>query len=162
MPLVRLHPGVIFPVERLEVAGMVFREVSVIEVREVLRAWLAGKSERAVAAQAGVDRKTSRRYVTAAVAAGLSREGGEDQLTDELIGQVVSVVRPVRPDGHGAGWAELEARQEEITAWVKAGVPVVKIGILLARFSWPICHPPAAWDQVEGFSAMSMGPPGRQ
>ena len=24
------------------------------------------------------------------------------------------------------------------------------------------CHPPAVWDQVEGFSAMSMGPPGRQ
>jgi transposase len=112
---------------------MVFREVSVIEIREVLRAWLAGKSERAVAAQAGVDRKTSRRYVTAAVAAGLSRGGGEDQLTDELIGQVVSVVRPVRPDGHGQGWAELEARQEEITAWVKGGVAVVKIGILLAR-----------------------------
>ena len=42
---------------------MVFREVSVIEIREVLRAWLAGKSQRAVAAQAGVDRKTSRRYV---------------------------------------------------------------------------------------------------
>src|SRR4249919_434000 len=112
---------------------MVFREVSVIEIREVLRAWLAGKSERAVAAQAGVDRKTSRRYVAAAVAAGLSRDGGEEQLTDELIGQVVSVVRPARPDGHGQGWAELEARQEEITAWVKADVPVVKIGILLAR-----------------------------
>jgi hypothetical protein len=112
---------------------MVFREVSVIEVREALRAWLAGKSERAVAAQAGVDRKTSKRYVTAAVAAGLSRGGGEEQLTDELIGQVVSVVRPVRPDGHGQGWAELEARQQQITAWVQAGVPVVKIGILLAR-----------------------------
>jgi transposase len=112
---------------------MVFREVSVIEIREVLRAWLAGKSERAVAAQAGVDRKTSRRYVRAAVAAGLSRDGGEDQLTDELIGQVVSVVRPVRPDGHGEGWAELEGRQEEIAAWVEGGVPVVKIGILLAR-----------------------------
>ena len=112
---------------------MVFREVSVIEIREVLRAWLAGKSERAVAAQAGVDRKTSRRYVTAAVAAGLSRDGGEEQLTDELIGQVVSVVRPVRPDGHGQGWAELEARQEEIAAWVKGGVPVVKIGVLLGR-----------------------------
>ena len=112
---------------------MVFREVSVIEVREALRAWLAGKSERAVAAQAGVDRKTSRRYVRAAVAAGLSREGGEEQLTDELIGQVVSVVRPVRPDGHGAGWAELEARQQQIAKWVGGGVPVVKIGILLAR-----------------------------
>jgi hypothetical protein len=35
----------------------------------VLRAWLAGKSERAVAARAGVDHKTSRRFVVAAVAA---------------------------------------------------------------------------------------------
>ena len=112
---------------------MVYREVSVIEVREALRAWLAGKSERAVAAQAGVDRKTGKRYVTAAVAAGLSREAGEEQLTDELIGQVVSVVRPVRPDGHGQGWAELEARRDQITAWAAAGVPVVKIGVLLAR-----------------------------
>jgi transposase len=112
---------------------MVFREVSVIEVREVLRAWLAGKSERAVAEQAGVDRKTGKRYVEAARAAGLSREGGEGQLTDELIGQVVSVVRPVRPDGHGLGWAELEARGEQIRQWADGGVPVVKIGILLGR-----------------------------
>ena len=112
---------------------MVYREVSVIEIREALRAWLAGKSERAVAVQAGVDRKTSKRYVMAAVAAGLSRDGGEGQLTDELIGQVVSVVRPVRPDGHGQGWAELEARREQIAKWVTGGVPVVKIGILLAR-----------------------------
>ena len=54
---------------------MVFREVSVIEIREALRAWLAGKSERAVAAQAGVDRKTSRRYVRAAVAAACPGRG---------------------------------------------------------------------------------------
>jgi hypothetical protein len=39
-----------------------------------------------VAAQADVDRKTGRRYVTAAVAAGLSRVDWEEQLTDELIG----------------------------------------------------------------------------
>ncbi len=112
---------------------MVFWEVSMIEIREALRAWLAGKSERAVAAQAGVNRKTSKRYVMAAVAAGLFREGGEKQLTDELIGQVVSVVRPVRPDGHGLGWAELEARREQIAKWADGGVPVVRIGILLAR-----------------------------
>jgi len=86
-----------------------------------------------VAAQAGVDRKTGKRYVTAAVEAGLSREGGEEQLTDELMGQVVSVVRPVRPDGHGQGWAELEARRDQIAGWVEGGVPVVKIGVLLAR-----------------------------
>jgi hypothetical protein len=39
---VRLHPDVIVLVDRLEVAGMAFREVPVIEVREMLRDWLAG------------------------------------------------------------------------------------------------------------------------
>jgi hypothetical protein len=38
-----------------------FREVDVIEVREVLRAWLAGQGLRTVAQRAGVDRKTARR-----------------------------------------------------------------------------------------------------
>jgi hypothetical protein len=40
---------------------MAFREVAVTEIREVLRAWLAGTGLRKVAAQAGVDRKTARR-----------------------------------------------------------------------------------------------------
>ncbi len=42
---------------------MVFREVDVVEVREVLRGWLDGVGLRTVAARAGVDRKTARRYV---------------------------------------------------------------------------------------------------
>jgi hypothetical protein len=37
---------------------MAYREVSVIEVREVLRGWLGGAGLRTVAAQAGVDRKS--------------------------------------------------------------------------------------------------------
>src|SRR5260370_41692156 len=110
---------------------MVYREVSVIEIREALRAWLAGKSERAVAAQAGVDRKTSKRYVMSAVAAGLSRDGGEGQLTDEVIGQGVSVGRPARPAGHGQGWAEVEARRQRVAKWGGGGGPVVLIGVLL-------------------------------
>ena len=100
---------------------MVFREV-VIEIREVLRAWLAGEERtRAVAAQAGVDRKTSRRYVTAAVAAGLSRDGGEDQLTDELIGQVVSVVRPVRPTGTARAGRSWRAARRKSPCGSRAG-----------------------------------------
>src|SRR5689334_24577889 len=93
---------------------MVFREVSVIEVREVLRGWLAGAGLRTVAAQAGVDRKTARRYVLAAEAAGVVREGGWGQITDEVIGAVVTAVRPVRPSGHGSAWQLLQAEQEQI------------------------------------------------
>ena len=112
---------------------MVFREVSVIEVREVLRAWLAGKGLRKVAGQAGVDRKTARDYVNAALAAGLVRDGGEEQLTDELVGQVVAAVRPARPQGHGAAWEALEGQHAQIVEWVGKDLTVVKIGDLLAR-----------------------------
>jgi len=105
----------------------------VTEIREVLRAWLAGAGLRTVAARAGVDRKTARRYVAAAVEAGLARDGGTGQLSDELVGQVAQVVRPVRPGGHGQAWDLLEARRAEVEAQVKAGLSVVKIGVLLER-----------------------------
>ena len=103
------------------------------EIREVLRAWLSGAGLRRVAEQAGVDRKTARRYVEAAVEAGLARDGGAGQLTDELVGQVAQVVRPARPGGHGLAWEQLEACQAQIGQWVKEGLSVVKIGVLLER-----------------------------
>jgi len=83
---------------------MAFREVLVTQVREVLRAWLAGAGKRPAARRAGVDVKTAARYIAAARAAGLARDGDESQLTDELLGQVVAAVRPARPAGHGASW----------------------------------------------------------
>ncbi len=117
---------------------MGFREVSVVEVREVLRGWLEGAGLRKVAERAGVDRKTARRYVAAAEAEGLAREAGLEALTDELIGAVVAAVRPARPNGHGASWDLLLAREEQITAWVAGGsgqppLSIVKIAELLAR-----------------------------
>ncbi len=117
---------------------MGFREVSVVEVREVLRGWLEGVGLRKVAERAGVDRKTARRYVVAAETAGLRRDDGVEALSDELIGSVVAVVRPARPDGHGAAWELLLGREAQITAWVAGGsgqppLSVVKIEELLAR-----------------------------
>src|ERR1035437_6743582 len=47
-----------------------YREVSVVEVQEVLRAWLSGAGARPAAERAGVNVKTARRYIEAAVAAG--------------------------------------------------------------------------------------------
>jgi len=112
---------------------MAYREVSVIEVREVLRAWLAGGGLRKVAEQAGVDRKTARRYVEAAEQVGVARDGGVGQLCDAVIGQVVERVRPARPDGHGSAWQALQGRQEQIAEWLDKDLTVVKVGDLLAR-----------------------------
>lgn len=92
-----------------------------VEVREVLRVWLEGLGLRRVAERAGVDRKTARRYVAAAEAAGLPRDGRAEAVTDELVGAVVEAVRPVRLNGHGASWELLVAREEQIRAWVSGG-----------------------------------------
>lgn len=111
-----------------------FREVRVYEIREVLRLWLRGNGLRAVERLAGMDRKTVRRYVDAAVAAGLVRDGGEDQLDDVLIAVVCEAVRPHRPAGRGGAWEVLVANRDQLKAWlVDDGLTVVKAVELLAR-----------------------------
>ena len=129
------HPAVIFrfisDLERRQ--GMAFREVLVTQVKEVLRAWLAGAGKRPAGRRAGVDVKTASRYIKAAQAAGLARDGDESQLTDELLGQVVAAVRPARPAGHGASWEVLEPVKADVAGWVKDGLTLVKIGELLER-----------------------------
>jgi len=88
---------------------MAFREVTVVQIREALRRWLRGEGDRPIARAIGVDRKTAGRSIAAAIELGLDRSGGEGQLTDELIGRLVEVVRPVRTDGHGGAWRALLA-----------------------------------------------------
>jgi transposase len=112
---------------------MAFREVRVFEVREVLRLWLAGEGARAIERLVGFDRKTVRRYIDAAVELGLARDGGEDQLSDVLIGRVVEAVRPHRRDGHGEAWRLLVGHHDQVAAWVKEDLTGVKITELLAR-----------------------------
>jgi hypothetical protein len=51
---------------------MAYRELGVIELREVWRRYSAGDGVRAIARGTGVDRKTIAKYVAAAVAVGLS------------------------------------------------------------------------------------------
>jgi transposase len=107
----------------------------VSEVREVLRCWLADSAAglRTVGERAGVDRKTARRYVDAAVAAGLIRDGGVGQLTDELVGAVIGAVRPARQNGHGESWEALLVVEDDIRGWLKDGLQLTNIHGKLTR-----------------------------
>ena len=105
-----------------------------IEIKEVLRLWLRDDMGlRPIAEMSGVDRKTVRRYVEAAQAAGLVRDGGEGQLTDELLGAVVEAVRPKRPEGRGLAWMACEAERDRIAGWLEKDLDLTKVGDLLER-----------------------------
>ena len=52
-----------------------FREVTMVEVKEVLRLWRAGLPRKRMAAQVGLDPETVRRYLAAATAAGVRPHG---------------------------------------------------------------------------------------
>lgn len=118
---------------------MAFREVRVHEVREVLRHWVGSElGQRPIAERAGVDRKTARRYVDAAVELGVCREGGLEHLTDELIGAVINAVRPDRAQGHGLAWDRLLPVEAEIREWVEAGLQLTNIHGKLERQGVPV------------------------
>ena len=59
---------------------MAFREVTMLEVKEVLRRWLAGDAKKEIARSVGVSRNTVRAYVNAGVRCGLV---GQLAVTDE-------------------------------------------------------------------------------
>ncbi|WP_433526761.1 IS21 family transposase [Nocardia pseudovaccinii] len=112
---------------------MSYREVSVIEIREMLRLWLQGRGLREVARLSGTDRKTVRRYVERAQSCGVDRDEGVEQLTDELVAAVIAGVRRSRPNGKSDVWESLAGQSEQIKAWLDQGLTLTKIHILLAR-----------------------------
>ncbi|MET9030987.1 hypothetical protein ABZW96_36085 [Nocardia sp. NPDC004168] len=112
---------------------MSYREVSVLEIREMLRLWLQGRGLREVARLSGTDRKTVRRYVERAQSCGVDRDGGVEQLTDELLTGVITGVRSKRPTGKSPAWEILTGETELIKAWLDQGLTLTKVHILLGR-----------------------------
>lgn len=112
---------------------MAFREVSVIEIKEVLRQWLAGAGKKRIAARVGLDPKTVRRYVRAAEACGLVLGGGEVVLSDELLGAVVAELSGTRVHEHGEAWHACVAQRVFVEEMLGQRVRLSKIRRLLLR-----------------------------
>ena len=112
---------------------MAYREVTMLEVKEVLRLWLAGVRKKRIAAQLGLNVKTVRRYLRAAQAHGLTTATPPDQLDDGLLAAVVSVVQPGTGRPHGDGWAACVAHRAVIERYLRADVRLSKIRTLLRR-----------------------------
>jgi transposase len=111
---------------------MGYREVFVVEVQEVLRQWGLGRGLRGISRSTGLDRKTVRRYVAAAVEAGLTREQAA-AATDEMVGLVVEAVRVGSPGERGASWRLFEEHRGAIEKWLEQGLTLTKVHELLKR-----------------------------
>lgn len=114
---------------------MAYRELFVVEIKEVLRLWVGGHGYRAIARMAGVDRKTARRYIEVAEALGLvrSEEGRVQALDDGFVAQVVGQVRPGAPSELGAMREHCRAHTELLRGWFEQGCKSPKVARLLAR-----------------------------
>ena len=109
---------------------MSYREVHVIEVKEVVRLWSRGESLRAISRGTGLDRKTVRRYVKAARQAGC--QVGE-VAGDGVVGEVISRVRAQGPGVRGGSWAVCAEHRELLAGWLGQQVPLSKVQELLGR-----------------------------
>ena len=112
---------------------MAFREVTMLEVKEVLRLWLLGVPKKRIAQQLGFDVKTVRRYLGVAKRRGVDQVHGLAALDDDLVTAVVAATQPAAGRPRGDGWAVCEAHREFIEGHLGHRVRLSKIGKLLRR-----------------------------
>ncbi len=104
---------------------MAYRELGVIELREVWRRYSQGEGLRAIARGLEADRKPVAKIVAAAAAVGLQR--GAAPPTEDQLGRLAAQWRAT-PVGRPAGLPErLAPYQAQIQAWLADGLRLTKI-----------------------------------
>ena len=100
---------------------MSYRELSMIDVKEFLRRWAAGQSNRKIARDTGTDRGTVARYVAVAEQLALprDREPTEDEVHE--VAQRVQA-RPL-PDA-SAEWQSVAIHKARIEEWLSKKRPL--------------------------------------
>lgn len=120
---------------------MAYREVTMLEVKEVLRLWLRGVPKKGIAAQRGLDPKTVRRQIELAQECGLSRQAGEEALSDQLLIELAEKLRPLMPHPRGEGWQRCEEQRAFIQGHLERRIKLSKIRKLLRRRGVLVSYP---------------------
>ncbi len=94
-----------------------------VDIVEILIHWHAGRSQSQIASSLGLDRKTVKKYVDPAVAAGLSPGGGPVRSPQEW-GELVREWLPQLADTRlrQTTWPQIEAHRDYIVSMLNAGV----------------------------------------
>ena len=100
---------------------MTYRELTMIQIRDILRRWQAGGGLRTIASGACVDRKTVRRYTEAAIKCGLAKDR---ELTDDDVAKVSHLVQGREPGEPSDQRVVLAQHRERIVKWLSANKPL--------------------------------------
>ena len=114
---------------------MSYRELTMIDVKEVLRRWSVGQGDRRIGREAGTNRKTVARYTDAAERLGLERG---HELTDEEVHQVAQCVQSRPLLSPSDGWNDVAQHRARIESWLKGDeatrpLRLTKVHTLLVR-----------------------------
>ena len=112
---------------------MAYREVGMLEIKEVLRLWLGGTPKKQIARQLGLDPKTVRSYVRVAEDNGLSVEIGPPGLTEERLTTVLVALRGHLERSRGESWDRCVKHRERIKKLLDGGLRLTKARKLLLR-----------------------------
>jgi len=112
---------------------MAFREVTMLEIKEVLRRWLRRETKSEISRQCGVSRGTVRSYIRAAEEGGLSPGQAESVLDDEQLAALAARLHPSSGRPRGDGWQRCEEHREYISKRLERSVRLTKIRKLLRR-----------------------------
>jgi transposase len=144
-----------------------------IDVKEVLRRWSAGQSDRKIGREAGTDRKTVARYIAAATKLGLER--GAD-ITDDVVHEVAQCVQARPLAAPSDEWREIATHRERIERWLAGDAEtrplrLSKIHTLLVRDHdlrasydtlWRFAHDELAWREKPSTVRVDDPPPAQE
>jgi transposase len=135
---------------------MSFRELTMIDVREVVRRWAAGQSARHMARAGVVSRRTATRYIEAAKSLGLDPS---TELTDETVRDIAARVQTRPTPAVSDPRQLLETQRLRIEKWLRQDDPLtlVRVHELLARDGTRVSYTTLRrWAQAElGFGGRS-------
>jgi transposase len=112
---------------------MPYREVTMLETKELLRLWMNGMGIKTIAGFLGLDPKTVRRYIKAGREHGLSPEEGSAALTDDVVVAIMAAFRNVPGRPRGESWDLCRTHRAFIEEHLGNGVRLTKVRKLLHR-----------------------------
>ena len=114
-----------------------YREVTMVEVKEVLRLWRLPRNR--LAAQLGLRSETVRRLLAAATAAGVHADGGA--VTDDEVRDTLLALHPMGGGRGTTGGRSAPRTGPSIERWLGDGLRLTKIRKLLTRQGVAITYP---------------------